>query len=71
MFLIPKSDEIKKRRILQGLSRYALSKKAGLGSYAVGRMEEKIHCCHPLRAKALAEALGCELADIFEIPSDV
>lgn len=70
MFLVPKGSEIKKRRISQGLSRYALSKKAGLGSYAVARLENGTHASHILRAKALAETLSCDVSDIFEQPSN-
>ncbi len=66
MFLVPKSSEIRERRAQHGLSRFALSKKAGLGSYAVARLEEKAISCHPLRAQALANALECTVEDIFE-----
>jgi DNA-binding XRE family transcriptional regulator len=70
MFLKPKGSEISKKRLEAGLTRYALSKKAGLGSYAIARMEENLHCVHQLRAKAVAEVLGCNINDLFELQNE-
>ncbi len=67
MFYFPLGKEIEKRRIEQKLSRHALSKRAGLGSYALARLEKGMHRAHPLRAKALAEALDCDVENIFEL----
>lgn len=66
MYLKPKGDKIAQRRVELGLSRYALSKKAGLGKYALARMEEGLHYVHPLRAKAVAEQLGRSIDDLFD-----
>jgi DNA-binding XRE family transcriptional regulator len=66
MYLKPKSEAIASKRTELKLSRYALSKKAGLGKYAIARMEEGSHSVHPLRAKAVADALGCSINDLFE-----
>jgi transcriptional regulator with XRE-family HTH domain len=70
MWLKPKCKEIKTAREKIGLSMHALSLKAGLGPIAVSRMEANMHKVHPLRAKALAEALGSTVDDLFEIPAD-
>lgn len=65
MYYIPKAEEIRKRRLSKGLSRNRLSLKAEIGKYGVARMEMGIHKVHPLRAKALAATLGCNVEDIF------
>ncbi len=63
---IPKKDEIKQRREIMGLTRAGLSKRAGLSLNALFRIETgKSGYTHPIRARAIAEALGCELEDIF------
>lgn len=65
--LIPKSNEITKRREEKGMSKGAVARKAGLPGNALGRIEK--HYCnstHPIRAKAIAKALGCRVEDIFE-----
>lgn len=66
MFLKSKSKIIKQKRMNLGLSQHKLSKLAGLGGSAVYRMEEETHLVHPLRAKAIADVLGCAIEDIFE-----
>lgn len=67
MFMKPKVAEIIKRRIDAGLSKRQLSISAGLGSSSICRIENGITIAiHPLRAKAIAKALGCKVTDIFE-----
>ncbi len=65
MLLHANGNEIKRRRERLGLTRYALSMKAGLGPMALTRMEEELHMVHPLRAKAVAYVLGCDVDEIF------
>lgn len=65
--LRPLIPEIKKRRTELNLSKSGLSRNAGLPSNAVSRIESNVcHYIHPIRAKAIAEALGCSLYDAFE-----
>lgn len=65
--LIPKSDEIKKRRLQSNLTKSQLSLKAGLPANAICRIEGKKHAyVIPIRAKAIARALDCEVKDIFK-----
>ncbi len=66
MYLIAKKAEIAQRRKAMGYSQSALSEKAGLGHAAVYRMEEMNHRIHPLRAKAVADVLGCSVDELFE-----
>lgn len=66
MWLKPKCEVIKERRRQKGLSMRALSMRANLGKSAVMRMECNLHRVHPLRAAALAQALGCSVEDLFE-----
>lgn len=64
--LVAKVDEIRHRRLEAGLSRERLSILAGLPSNSVFRIERgKVSYTYPIRAKALAEALHCEVKDIF------
>lgn len=63
---IPKKEEIRKRREAMGLTRARLSRCAGLPTNALLRIENgESGYTHPLRARAIAEALGCEVEDIF------
>lgn len=65
--LVPKSHEIKKRRLERKLTKSRLSLNAGLPANAVCRIElGKQTYIHPIRAKAIAEALECKISDIFE-----
>lgn len=65
--LIAKKEEIKKRREQRGLSQRQLSFKAGLPVNAVFRLETENHSyTYPLRAKAIADALNCNVDDIFK-----
>lgn len=70
MYLIPLTENIQKRRIEANLSQHGLSLKAGLGGQAINRIERKETMnIHPLRARAIADALGCPLEEIFVKPS--
>lgn len=65
--LIPKIEEIQRRREEAGLSRCQLSQAAGLPKNALSRIEyRQTNYTHPIRARAIAEALHCELTDIFD-----
>ena len=49
------------------LSQRQLSSKAGLPLNAICRIEKGNNSyVYPIRAKAIAEALGCEIIDIFK-----
>ena len=62
---IVKQQELKRKREELGITKSRLSKEAGLPNNAVGRMENGDYRTHPIRAKAIAEALQCEVSDIF------
>lgn len=65
--LIAKKDEIKKRRKKMKLSQRKLSTIAGLPVNAICRIEkENYSYTYPVRAKAIADALGCEVKDLFK-----
>ena len=65
--LIAKKDEIKKRREKKKLSQRQLSTIAGLPVNAICRIEkENYNYTYPVRAKAIADALGCEIQDLFK-----
>lgn len=69
MFVKPKVDEIRKRRLGAGLSMAALSAKAYLPENAILRIERhEIERTNHLRAQAIANALECPLEEIFDIP---
>ena len=70
MFVIPKVEALRQRRIAQGLDMKGLSIKAGLPGNAILRIE-KGECARTnhLRAQSIADALGCQVEDIFIIPS--
>lgn len=64
--VIPKKEEISRRREAMGLTRCGLSRKAGLSTNALYRIESgNSGYVHPIRAKAIAEALECRLEDVF------
>lgn len=70
--LIPKIEEIKTRRLSIGLSQRQLSIKANLPDNALCRIEKNcFSSIYPIRAKAIAEALQCDIYDIFESTSEV
>ena len=58
---IAKRAEIERRRLANGLNKKELSLKAGLPANAIGRIERG----ESERARAIAEALYCEVEDIF------
>lgn len=62
----PNTEQIKSLREKKGLSRFGLSKKAGMGGSALYRIETGItESVHHLSAEAIAKALSCEVEDIF------
>ncbi|MFV0351719.1 MAG: helix-turn-helix transcriptional regulator [Oscillospiraceae bacterium] len=70
MYLLPKREEIMKRRISKKLSQHQLSLLAGLSGCAVSRIESgATRQTHPLRAKEIARALNCKVGDIFTVPN--
>lgn len=70
MFVTPKRESIIRRREGKGMTQHQLSCKAGLPGNAILRIE-KGECARTnhLRAQAIADALGCQVEDIFDIPS--
>ena len=65
MIYKPNPQMIKTRREEQGLSRFALSNKAGMGGSALYRIETGVtESVHRLSAEAIAKALNCEVEDI-------
>lgn len=69
MYLLPKKNDISKRRKAAGLSAYGLAMKAGLDKKAIYRIEDGDSLkTHNLRARAIADALGCKVEEIFEVP---
>lgn len=67
MTILPEIEKIQILRIKKGLSRYGLSKKAGLSKYAVARLEKGLTNPTPKIAKAIADALEVDLDEIFKI----
>ncbi len=64
--LVPKISEIQRRREDAGLTRQKLSLLAGLPGNAMLRIESgQTSYTHPIRARAIAEALQCGVEDIF------
>ena len=62
----PVKNQLEKIREAQGLSRFALSKKAGMGGSALYRIETGVTpTVHHLSALAIATALGCKVEDVF------
>ncbi len=65
--LKPKSAEIKKRRMARTLSQRQLSILCGLPDNAICRIEKgDFQSIYPIRARAIAQALQCELYELFE-----
>lgn len=62
----PKITRLSELRKKRGLSRFALSKKAGMGGSALYRIETGITpTVHHLSAAAIAKALQCKVEDVF------
>lgn len=69
MFLYPHIKEIKLRREAAGLTKQALSRKAGLPDNAILRIENGTSArINHLRANAIAKALECKVEDICTAP---
>lgn len=65
---IPKVEKIKERRERKGLSKKRTSLNAGLPANALCKVENRCSTSiHPIRARAIAQALECEVCDIFEV----
>lgn len=63
---VPKTEEIRKRRLKANLSRKELSYLAGIANNAIFRIETgRTKQTIPIRAKAIADALHCKVEDIF------
>jgi hypothetical protein len=60
------SIKLKCNNDLENITKHKLSKLAGLPGNAVFRAESGRQSIHRLRAKAIAEALGKKLEDLFE-----
>lgn len=66
--MVAKREEIKRRRKEAGLSQKQLSERAGLPGNAICRIEKgESERTHPLRARVIAEALRCNVEDIFDL----
>ena len=65
MLLMVNQAELARKREEKGLTRHKLSLLAGLSSNAVFRMETKPYRVSSLRAKVVADVLGCDVADLF------
>jgi DNA-binding XRE family transcriptional regulator len=57
---------IRLRRYEMGLTQKALAEKAGIAEYTVTAAETGKKLPRPRTAKALADALGCSVADVLE-----
>lgn len=69
MKYIPNVAALQERREAQGLSRFGLSKKIGMGSSALYRIESGVTpTVHHLTARAIADALGCKVEELFDVP---
>lgn len=67
MFLEPKVNELKKQRQLKNMTQKQLSQKAGLPVNAIYRIESgESKKTHPLRAREIAKAIGCDINIIFK-----
>lgn len=69
MYYTAKSQAILHRRKQLGMTQKDVAKMAGLGDVAIYRMEKQMYKVHPLRAKAVAEVLGCKVEELFEAES--
>ena len=68
--LVANAVRIKELRERLGLNQKRLSEKAGLPANAIFRIEAGTYTrTQDLRARAIADALGCPLEEIFVKPS--
>ena len=58
-------NKLKKKRLIMGLNQCQLAKKAGLSISHVSRLENNWIPITYLSAFKLADALGCEIEDIY------
>lgn len=69
MFVIPLGNRLKDLREEKGLTQHQLSCIAGLPGNAIFRIENQcVKKTSILRAKAIADALGCPVEDMFVTP---
>lgn len=71
MYLTAKREAIVEKRRLLGFTQKQVAEAAGIGDVAVYRMEKQPYKVHPLRAKAVADVLGCTVEDLFEVEKEV
>lgn len=65
--LKPKGTEIKKQRLKRNLSQRQLSILCGLPDNAICRIEKgDFQSIYPIRARAIAHTLQCELYELFD-----
>lgn len=70
MFVVPLSANIRAQRENKGITQHQLSCIAGLPGNAVFRMENgNSKKTSNLRAQAIANALGCPIEELFEMPN--
>ena len=65
MLMMVKQEELVRMRKEKALTQHKLSRLAGLGNNAIFRMETGLHRVTKLRAKAVADILGCDVTDLF------
>ncbi|MEG3007217.1 MAG: helix-turn-helix transcriptional regulator [Oscillospiraceae bacterium] len=66
MYLQINSEKLRELRLKKGLTCYSLAKKVGVGLKSIWRYEKNISkTTDRFRAKAIADALGCKVSDIF------
>lgn len=63
--LSARKDRLVSKREEKKLSQHKLSILSGLSGNAIFRMENTNHRVNSLRAKAVAEALGCSVDELF------
>lgn len=69
MFLISKPLEIGRCRIENGYSITALGARSGLNPTTIFKLESGIKRVAPRTAKAVSDALGVSIYDLFELKS--
>lgn len=67
MLLTVQQDKLIKKRKSLNMSQYRLSLLSGLSGNSVFRMENQDHRVSPLRAKAVADALQCQIDELFYV----